>query len=395
MKSLDQIRSAGIAINATNTLGDSNYAYIISAPGSYYLGGNLHVSGTNGIHVTSSGVTVDLNGFQIDRTAGSDGVAIAIDSTANSCTVKNGSIVGFDFGIGGTGNAGAFVGLAVSGCTNTGLLAGDGSRIEGCRAQDVIGTGIRAGSGVNLANCSALNNVGLGIQVADNCTLINCASTGSGAVGISVGIGCTLTNCTANGGADDGIKCSAISANCAIMNCNASANSGNGISANTGSTLTNCTAVNNNGSLSSSAGITVLNDCALTNCSASGNRTTNPNHLPSAGAGFSLGSGCTMQNCVAADNVGDGVSYVGSCFITGNSATHNGFSGFRALGPLNRIDSNVANSNAQIGIIWINDFVVRNTAFLNSAFNYSPPVGTGNTGPLQTAGTATNPWANF
>lgn len=159
MKSLDQIASTGIAINATNTPGDSNYAFIISTAGSYYLGSNLHVSGTNGIHVTAAGVTIDLNSFQIDRASGSGGDGIRINGAAHRCTVKNGSITGFDNGInafgGGTDiNGGAFIGLAVSGCSEIGLLGGNGWRIEGCQVHDQNGWGIVTGSGSTVANCA-------------------------------------------------------------------------------------------------------------------------------------------------------------------------------------------------------------------------------------------------
>jgi len=65
------------------------------------------------------------------------------------------------------------------------------------------------------------------------------------------------------------------------------------------------------------------------------------------------------------------------------------------LGSLNRIDGNTANHNSNVGILWANDLVIRNSAFLNTTANYSPAVGTGNTGPLNAAGTSTSPWANF
>src|SRR5258708_28107120 len=42
MKSLDQIASTGIAINATNTPGDPSNEAVISAAGNDYLTGNLH-----------------------------------------------------------------------------------------------------------------------------------------------------------------------------------------------------------------------------------------------------------------------------------------------------------------------------------------------------------------
>ena len=46
------------------------------------------------------------------------------------------------------------------------------------------------------------------------------------------------------------------------------------------------------------------------------------------------------------------------------------------------------------GVAWGNDYVLRNTSGANNP-NYSPSVGAFNTGSVQTASTATNPFANF
>ena len=60
-----------IAINATNTPGDaigdpSPSLFKITQPGSYYLTGNITgVEDTHGIEIVASGVTLDLNGFDL------------------------------------------------------------------------------------------------------------------------------------------------------------------------------------------------------------------------------------------------------------------------------------------------------------------------------------------
>src|SRR4051812_37700228 len=66
--------------NHDNVGDDANYEVVISAAGSYYLSSNMGTTGSpmpvtraNAIHVTVEGVTVDLNGFQIQRTSGSNG----------------------------------------------------------------------------------------------------------------------------------------------------------------------------------------------------------------------------------------------------------------------------------------------------------------------------------
>ena len=55
-----------VEINSVNTPGSVTSKFIISQPGSYYLGGNI--SGSNakhGIEITASGVTIDLMGFDL------------------------------------------------------------------------------------------------------------------------------------------------------------------------------------------------------------------------------------------------------------------------------------------------------------------------------------------
>ena len=99
MKSLDQVASTGIAINATNTPGDASNHFIINQAGSYFLTGNMGVTKTNGIRVNVAGVTIDLNGFEISRSSGSGGDAITITTPAHRCTAKNGPLTGFAQGI--------------------------------------------------------------------------------------------------------------------------------------------------------------------------------------------------------------------------------------------------------------------------------------------------------
>lgn len=51
-------------VNATNTPGSATSLFVISSPGSYYLGGNITgVAGKNGIEIIVPDVTLDLMGF--------------------------------------------------------------------------------------------------------------------------------------------------------------------------------------------------------------------------------------------------------------------------------------------------------------------------------------------
>src|ERR1700730_1612436 len=86
-----QATPAPAGVDTTN----ENYHFIINQPGSYYLSANLGVTKTNGIQINAEGVTLDLNGFQILRTAGSGGNGIEISGTSHRASVRKGSIKNF------------------------------------------------------------------------------------------------------------------------------------------------------------------------------------------------------------------------------------------------------------------------------------------------------------
>jgi parallel beta-helix repeat protein len=344
MKSLDQIESR------TPLAGPAPIT--ISTAGSYYLTQNISAIGQPAIVITVSEVTLDLNGFALigDNTSGKDG--ITIQGAISDVTIRNGSITSFgEFGINGLGALGVCVEwVKVRGQGSTGLALGERSIVVRCVAQ--------------------FNN-GNGISVARNSLVRECTVGNIVANGIVTDVGCTVADCSAT-------QCGSY-----------------GIFALQGSALLNCSAYNNVGTPGVNAGgISTTNNCALTNCSASSNTTTSGMPFSNSGVGFSLGSNCVMTNCTAANNAGDGIAFSSNCLISGNISTGNGFAGFHATGSLNRIDGNTAMNNGGAGVAWGNDYVMRNTSGANNP-NYSPPVGVFNTGPVQTASTATNPFANF
>jgi hypothetical protein len=342
MKSLDQIEAR------TPLAGPAPIT--ISTSGSYYLTQNISATGQTAITITASEVTLDLNGFSLigDNTAGKNG--ITIQGAISDVAIRNGSITSFGgYGINGTGASGVRVeNLSVRGQGFVGLLLGSRSLVVRCVVQ--------------------FN--GAGISVDFNSVVRECIVGNSAAYGIqTTGKGCTVADCTAQ------------------------QNGTYGIIVENGSTLLNCSAYGNLGTTSSCGGIAAQSNCALINCSASSNTST-ATPTPTAGFGFDLGSNCVMTNCTAGNNTGDGVSFVSNCLISGNISSNNGFAGFHAIGSLNRIDGNTAMNNGGSGVAWSNDYVMRNTSGANNP-NYSPAVGVFNTGPVQTASTATNPFANF
>jgi parallel beta-helix repeat protein len=149
-----------------------------------------------------------------------------------------------------------------------------------------------------------------------------------------------------------------------------------GLIANGNSVIKDCAAYNNVIGL-------YLTTATITHCVATANQT-----------GFFVNR-CVVEGCVASANTGDGFGVTNTCLLSGNSALQNGGNGFRVSGTgLNRIDGNTAVGNSSAGIRWVNDLVIRNSCYSNSAGNYIPSSG-GAMGPIQAASTATNPFANF
>jgi hypothetical protein len=73
----------------------SSVPYTISAPGSYYLTGNLAVSSGTAITITTNQVTLDLNGFTLSSTeATPTGMDILLTGGNSDITIRNGHITG-------------------------------------------------------------------------------------------------------------------------------------------------------------------------------------------------------------------------------------------------------------------------------------------------------------
>ena len=216
MKSLDQIE-ARTPISAA--------PFNISTSGSYYLTQNLNVTSGSAVTISTSNVTLDLNGFTISSTESPAGSSsgIAIASGLANITILNGLITGnvtygggsysgtgFGNGIAYTGTAPSSTrvqGVSVFRCLTHGINLGfNGSTIQTCTVNTAGGYGIYADSVFNSAglNCGSggifannaqdstgtANNSGNGVQ---GTTAMNCygLATGSG-IGVNAN---TATNC--------------------------------------------------------------------------------------------------------------------------------------------------------------------------------------------------------
>jgi hypothetical protein len=426
MKSLDQIASTGIPINAANTPGNGTNQFIISAAGSYYLTGNLNgVSGMNGILINAANVTVDLNGYQM---AGINGSLTAItDGGVNhgNATIRNGSIINWgDNGVDLSHSFDSLVSdLIVTNNGAIGLSLGDASVARDCMMRNNNGDNILTGFNANLSHCTAVGSAtGNGFDLGQDSTMTDCVANFNAVHGINAALGCQLSRCTANQNASTGISASdgvlldaclaynntsagiicgaastlrgcvannngnsttvvalQTSSNCTLVDCTASNNTAQyGLVANPGSTVSHCTASNNTSNQTTSGGILAAGS-TITDCTTNGNANTSANPSNNTGMGIYCNGGDSLiERCTSAGNKGDGINVVDRCLVRGNLANDNGAAGVHSTGSGSEIDGNQATNNGGPGIqvdATIN-LIVRNAARANGgAGNYSVAAG--------------------
>jgi hypothetical protein len=302
MKSLDQIEAR------TPLLGGAA-PITISAGGSYYLTGNLTITGGDAITITAAGVSLDLNGFTVATTANpAAGTAIRIG--ARRVTVSNGVVAGagtvsnatfngagFQNGVIWTGSIPQSItvrDVMVTGCSLTGIKA---SLVERCTLQNIGTTGI---SGTIVRGCQVDPCGGTAIyaQVASDCIASGYTA------GISGGI---LSNCFGSTNGDSGTGLSATSA----QNCGGSAygTGGTGLVSTTAQNCVGTTYANSGGT--PQAG---LNSTTAVNCVGTAGAGSNATGLvASAAASACLGTSdsgnglqvVTGENCVGQTTSGN------------------------------------------------------------------------------------------
>ncbi len=182
------------AISDANTPGDVNSLFVITRPGSYYLTGNITgVAGKHGIKIASSGVSLDLNGFElagIPAMGAFDGVTIDLVGLGN-IAVFNGSLRAW----GGDGLD--FRSFSAATCRLTHLVA-----------RGNAGGGIHAGLNTTISSCSVGFNTGDGIRAGATCVVTNCTAISNHLDGIRADSGCIVSGCVSRTNDDDGISCS-------------------------------------------------------------------------------------------------------------------------------------------------------------------------------------------
>ncbi len=354
-------------VSAANTPGDADSTFAITAPGSYYLTGNVAgQAGKNGIKITSRGVTLDLSGFRVAGTAGSL-AGIKLDSFTADCVIRNGDITGWSAG-------------GIIGSNGEGPLL-----IEAVNVSQIpAGAGISVRGPATITNCRVAYAKDFGIQCVDPCTVTRCSAAYCGNDGISVGVGASVADCSSYSNTGEGFSSSG---DCAFRGCAATYNTGVGILAGIGSAVVECT-----GGSNGAEGIRGLPEVRIANCSCNGNAT-----------GILALDGCTVESCTVAGNAADGIKLGNSCHAINNHSRGNGANGtgcgVYSSGIANRIDGNSCVDNDYgIRVTALDNVVVRNTARNNATANYSFPNGAEYGQILTNPGSAfvaTNPWANF
>ena len=270
-----------IAINAVNTPGDGTAQFRITAPGSYYLTGNIDgVAGKSAIVIASSDVAIDLMGFAVRGVPGALSGILLAASFAN-IAIRNGTVRGFPGsgvqlfephraegclieGVFASGNGGMGIGAGVNAVVracqtfangDNGFAAGNNSSIEGCVAYGNKGRGFLVGLSNSLRGCSALENFADGFSINGDGIATDCIARGNGVEGFqlnnSSAFGCAANQNGASGFFGDQA--------CVIHGCVATFNAQHGVRAEGGGVVTD-NYCRGNGGPSAGAGVYVVGE---------------------------------------------------------------------------------------------------------------------------------------
>ena len=112
----------------------------ITAPGFYYLGGNLTCSSGNGITVSCDDVTIDLMGFCLTGNSAGDGIC----GESDNVEIRNGTLRGWNHAINKNGFQNRIINVRAQGNTFGIYLSNSGHVVKGCTCKDNTDTGIWA-----------------------------------------------------------------------------------------------------------------------------------------------------------------------------------------------------------------------------------------------------------
>ncbi len=332
-----------LAVNETTTPGDSDASpslFKITQPGSYYLTGNITgVAGKHGIEITSSGVTIDLNGFDLTGVAGSlDGINCSEFGT-NNIVIRNGTVRAW----------------------------GD----DGVDMASSVST-----ANVLVENINADSNGDGGILVVDSSRVVNCSVLAgpTASFGIQCGSSSRVTSCTVRGGTT-------------------------GIYAGTGSLVSDCAVRSTSGECITVLGFTLVSKCTVLGAAGNGIGSLDSEFSvldcvvgQCQGNGIDCGSGgVTVDRCAVRNNRGHGIRATGDCLIRNNICENNGIfgtgAGIFASGNKVRIEGNhCTDADFGIQVTGAKAIIIGNSCGGNTTANYS--IAAGNSfGAIVVAGT--------
>jgi hypothetical protein len=367
----------------------STVPFVISSPGAYYLTGNL--AGTDGITIAADSVDLDLKGFTLAGTGGTNG-GVSVPNKQINVTIHNGNVVNWGgFGINATNvSNGQLDRLRASGNVAGGLAIGPASLVTHCEASSNLFNGITVGDGSAVQDC----------QCRTNGNTISLVMGGSGIVGT---VGVNITGCIAAHNFDSGIV---VGDQSTVRNSSASENAGRpplspptykgaGIRVGKQSLVIGCVA-NNNANINSSEGLGIItsDSSSVQNCTANGNALN-----------IGVGVNCNIQGCTACfalgDGPGNGIGAGDASLIRGCVVNQNNYANI-VCGNNCRIEDNIcreANLNYDISLSGSNNTVVHNlispAGVISGGIHASPNNAIGTIESFTTLNANANPHANI
>ncbi len=341
-----------VAINDTNTPGDADSIFRISARGSYYLTSSINlVAGKSGIEIAAGNVTIDMRGFRIfgSGSANNSLDAVSATTTGSGIAVKNGTIHGASLsGINLQSATGCTVeGMIVENCGGDGVLVGNGCRVLSCDLRSNGVKGVECGSSGVISGCTMEYNGDSGMYASTACSISDCSFTSNGFTGLYAYRSCSIERCSAY---DNGSQGFGGYSGVTIRGCASGGNGGDGIGLDVAGTVVECSTAYNLG-----AGVSVTSDCLVARCTAVANGNN----------GIVVQDGCAVEGCLAENNDKDGIRAQDQNVITNCSGRFAGNGGSGAhihiTGDDNRVEHNNGIDGARgIDVDGTNNLIVGN-----------------------------------
>jgi parallel beta-helix repeat protein len=174
-------------VDALHTPGGGSIDFLIVNSGSYYLTTNIIGTSTrSGVAIYTNNVTLDLNGFSMTGTPGSE-VAVAIEGGCTNVIVRGGTIIGWSSGISAYGSDVLLEGLPISCCAAGINIECNGAVIRDCILDNNNNEGIEFTSNNLVVTDCLFKNNNYGIYLfsgSENSLILNNTFAGNSAPAI-------------------------------------------------------------------------------------------------------------------------------------------------------------------------------------------------------------------